>query len=641
MLQDMQKTVESEGKKEEDLFEKFMCYCSGGEGALEASISEGKTQIEQLTSAIERGTAEKSQLDQDLKTHSSDRTAAQGTMKESTAMREKEAAEFAATSGDMKSNIAAMAGALDALKKGLSAALLQTSTGNVIRNIIAHSPAVRPSQRSVLMSFLESGSTEQGGSDTIIGIVEQMKETMEADLADAEKSEAESKSTYETLMTSKKSEIEAAGKAIETKSARAGAVAVETVQAKADLEKTQKAVEEDTAFKANLKKNCATKQKEWDERQKIRAEEIKAISETINMLNSDDALELFKKTLPAASALIQTSASTRSQMRRARTLIEQAMGSDKEHSVTRHLILAAIKSGSGGFEKVNTMIDGMNEVLEGEQVADDKQDVWCLAELDKAKEEAKATEEDIGDLAAAIDSQRDSIETSAAEIAALKKGLEELDKSVAEATEQRKDEHAEYVDETAANQAALELLGMAKNRLNKFYNPTLYKAPEPVAEEEEFFAQRRAAPGPPPETFSGEYKKSESSAGIINMIDEMGKDMEDEMAEAKRDEEEAQKDYEETMNDAATKRTDDSKLMVTKEGEKAEKTTKLEELKETKRTKKGQLEVLEDKIDNLHKTCDFLIAQYAAIKEARTKEEEGLKTAKSVLAGANFGFLQH
>merc|ERR1719191_2016083 len=116
--------------------------------------------------------------------------------------------------------------------------------------------------------------------------------------------------------------------------------------------------------------------------------------------------------------------------------------------------------------------------------------------------------------------------------------------------------------------------------------------------------------------------------------------MKNEMAEAKHDEEVAQKENEKTMNDAATKRSDDSKVMVAKENEKAEKTTRLEELKESKRTKKGQLEVLEDKIDNLHKTCDFLIAQYAAIKEARTKEEEGLKTAKAVLAGANFGFLQ-
>merc|ERR1719353_2742140 len=315
------------------------------------------------------------------------------------------------------------------------------------------------------------------------------------------------------------------------------------------------------------------------------------------------------------------------------------MGSDKEHAVNRRLILTALRSGTGGFEKVNTMIDGMNEVLEGEQVQDDKQDVWCLAELDKAKEEAKATEADVEDVKAGIEEQRDAIETTAGEIEELKKGLEELDKDVAEATETRKDEHAEYVDTAASNQAAVELLGMAKNRLNKFYNPTLYKEPEPVAEEE-FFAQiSRADPGAPPETF-GEYKKSESSSGVINMIDEMIKEMKDDMAEAKRDEEEAQKDYEETMNDAATKRADDSKLMVTKEGEKAEQTTKLEELKESKRTKKGQLEVLEDKIDNLHKTCDFLIAQYAAIKEARIKEEEGLKTAKSVLAGANFGFIQ-
>merc|ERR1719454_2558091 len=291
MLQDMQKTVESEGKKEQDLFDKFMCYCSGGEGALDASIKEGTAQIDQLTAAIERGTAEKSQLDQDVATHKSDRESAEKTIKESTAMREKEAAEYAATSGDMKSNMNAMDGALESLKKGLSASLLQTGVGALLRNVVKTSPAVRNAEREMLLSYLETGSGLEGGSDQIIGIVEQMKETYEADLAEAEGKEAESKTTYETMMTSKKAEIEAAGKAIESKTARSGTVAVETVQAKADLEKTQKAIEEDTEFKANLKKNCATKQKEWDERCKLRAQEIQAISETIEMMNSDDALE--------------------------------------------------------------------------------------------------------------------------------------------------------------------------------------------------------------------------------------------------------------------------------------------------------------------------------------------------------------
>merc|ERR1719478_467469 len=192
---------------------------------------------------------------------------------------------------------------------------------------------------------------------------------------------------------------------------------------------------------------------------------------------------------------------------------------------------------------------------------------------------------------------------------AIKAGLVELDKSVADATEQRKEEHEDFVEESANNQAALELIGMAKNRMNKFYNPTLYKEPEKKADEEEFFAQvalRAAQPGPAPETF-GEYKKSESSAGVIGMMDDIIRDVEKDLAEAKRDEEEAQKDYEEEMNDAATKRSEDSKLIVTKEGEKAEKTTKLEETKEAKRTKSDQLDVMEAKQDNLHKTCDFLI----------------------------------
>jgi len=184
---------------------------------------------------------------------------------------------------------------------------------------------------------------------------------------------------------------------------------------------------------------------------------------------------------------------------------------------------------------------------------------------------------------------------------------------------------------------------MAKNRMNKFYNPSQYQEPEKKAEEEDFFAQvtiRSASLGPAPEAFV-EFKKSEGSGSIIGLMDEMIKETEQDMAAAKRDEEEAQKDYETEMNDAATKRADDSKLVVTKEGEKAEKTEALEQAKESKRTKNGALEVLESQIENLHKTCDFLVEHYKGIKAERAKEEEGLKASKMVLSGAKLGFLQN
>merc|ERR1711865_1240720 len=66
------------------------------------------------------------------------------------------------------------------------------------------------------------------------------------------------------------------------------------------------------------------------------------------------------------------------------------------------------------------------------------------------------------------------------EIAALTAGIKALDKSVAAATQQREDENAEYKALVASDTAAKEVLAFAKNRLNKFYNPKLYKAPPKV-----------------------------------------------------------------------------------------------------------------------------------------------------------------
>jgi len=240
----------------------------------------------------------------------------------------------------------------------------------------------------------------------------------------------------------------------------------------------------------------------------------------------------------------------------------------------------------------------------------------------------------------------DAIATTTSEMDALKQGLEALDKSVAEATEQRKKEHAEYTSTAAANQAAVELIGMAKNRMNKFYAPSQYKAPPTTTESSSPYGlvqvslhSRRADPGPAPETF-GEYKKSESSGGVMSMMDQMIKDVEMDLQAGKIDEEHSQEDYEEAMKDAAVKRSEDSKLMITKQEEKAELAGKLEELQEGKRTKNGQLGNANDTLNDLHKSCDFLLDNYDSRKESRTKESDGLKQSKAVLSGAKMGFLQ-
>merc|ERR1719428_1246416 len=103
------------------------------------------------------------------------------------------------------------------------------------------------------------------------------------------------------LVAAKTKEVEALTVEIEAKSVRLGDVSVELATMKNDVEDTTEAVAEDTKFAADLDKQCATKEAEWDERCKLRSEEILAIADTIKILNDDDALELFKKTLPGSA----------------------------------------------------------------------------------------------------------------------------------------------------------------------------------------------------------------------------------------------------------------------------------------------------------------------------------------------------
>merc|ERR1719161_2677525 len=138
-----------------------------------------------------------------------------------------------------------------------------------------------------------------------LGILKQMKETMEADLADMIEQEKSAKADFDALVASKEKEIAAATKAIEEKTARVGEVSVELVNLKEDQEDTSNSLAEDTKVLQNLEKTCEAKKKEYEAVAKTRSLEMVALADTIKMLNDDDAQDLFKKTLPSAAAFVQ------------------------------------------------------------------------------------------------------------------------------------------------------------------------------------------------------------------------------------------------------------------------------------------------------------------------------------------------
>merc|ERR1719247_1365079 len=147
---------------------------------------------------------------------------------------------------------------------------------------------------------------------------------MNANLADATGTEDESVKAFDTLVAAKTKEIEALTASIEDKTKQIGDLGVQIVQMKEDLSDAEDSLLEDKKFLAELEKGCATKEKEWAEICKLRSEELLALADTIKILNDDDALELFKKTLPGSASFMQLTKSASSVKAKALDVLEQA-----------------------------------------------------------------------------------------------------------------------------------------------------------------------------------------------------------------------------------------------------------------------------------------------------------------------------
>jgi len=673
LLQSMQTKVQDEGAQELELYKKFMCYCKTGGGDLSGSIGAAEEKIPAVTSDIEESEAKLSGAKANLKQAQSDRTAAKAAKAQATAIREKEAAAYASLKADYDTNIAAIVKATDAISKGVAGSFLQSPAAQVLQRVVSKGDMPEADQEAVT-AFLSQSTSYAPQSGEIIGILKQMGDTMSASLSDATSAEQGAIKTYQGLMQAKTKEVAALTSTIEAKTQQIGELGVTIVTLKEDLADTQETLGEDKTFLAGLQKSCATKTAEWEERSKTRADELVALADTIKVLNDDDALELFKKTLPSASAsFLQVDASQRSSVASAlRSALQKANAQDRPGLELIMLALTGKKSaGAAGFEKVIKMIDNMVKILGQEQADDDDKKEYCGRQFDASDDRKKALERAIAGEEAAIATAKETISTLVQEIASLTAGIQALDKSVAEATAQRKDENAEYKALIAANTAATRVLEFAKNRLNQFYNPKLYKPPAKVelSSEDRVYSsmggvlttaapggiantgitvlaqvsehkQRKEAPPPAPASWNAYATKSGENTGVIAMIDLLIKDLAKEITEAETEEKDSQADYEQMMRDSAAKRTTDSKALAAKGSAKADMEAELQA--HTKQHADGAKELMATMkyISSLHAECDWLLQYFDVRKEARAGEVDSLKKAKAVLSGADYALLQ-
>jgi len=272
--------------------------------------------------------------------------------------------------------------------------------------------------RQEILEFLSAGQSSEYApqSGEIVGILKQLMETFAKDLAEETAAEEAAVKAYEELVSAKKKEISALTSAVEAKTVQSGELAVSIVNMKNDLSDTEDALLADKQFLEDLSKNCEAKAAEWDEIVKTRAEEVKAISETIRVLNDDEALGLFKSTLPsAASSLIQVKVSAASLQARALAILHGTQHSTRTPSRHLDFIALALHGKKIEMAKVIGMIDEMVALLKKEQTSDDEKKSYCLSEFDTSDDKKKGLERAVSDSEASIASAEESIATLTAD----------------------------------------------------------------------------------------------------------------------------------------------------------------------------------------------------------------------------------
>jgi hypothetical protein len=470
-------------------------------------------------------------------------------------------------------------------------------------------------------TFKQSYAPQSG---EIFGILAQMKETFETNLASSQKEETANQKAYEDLKAAKEEEIAAGQAQIDAKTAELADTDEKNAHSKEDLEDTKTSLAADEEFLMMLKEKCSMTDSEWEERQKTRQLEMEACSKALAILSGDDAHDLFTRTFN----FIQAENKVQSARRTKASAVIAAVATKFNNPRLSNL---AYKVKLDAFTRVKKAIDDMVAELAKQQEDEVKHKDFCVDEFNTNQLQTEKKERKKQDLQAKIEDLKMTISTLTKEIDTLKSEISEMQVQLKRAGEDREKQNKEFQMTVADQRATQKLLQAALGVLQDFYGKAAAAA----------LLQKQEPAGPPPPPGFEAYKKNESAGGVMGMIKQISEDAKTMENEAIRGESDAQQAYEDFVKETNASIETKSKEIVNKTEEKAKAEADQVEAEEGLESTMLELEQLANYNAELHQSCDFVMKNFEVRQTARSEEMEALKQAKAILSGAKFEeFLQ-
>merc|ERR1719160_1231723 len=289
----------------------MVCWCEAGDKEKTKSIADAEQHLADLTASIEELTANSARLTTEISNLEKEVKANGQALDQATALRQKELAEFVAEEKDSVQSISGLKAAIVAISKHHAGASMledKTALKQVADMLGSHmgrykmilAGVVTPTQKKTVSAFLQQKNNYAPQGGEIFGILTNMKESFEANLATAQKNEAD--------------EIANGNAQIDSKTVERATADEKCAADKQDTEDTSKTLAADQEYLAMLKETCANMDSQMEERVKTRNEEIEACSKALAVLTGDDARDTFSRTL----GFVQTRSSSSDKDRRAK-----------------------------------------------------------------------------------------------------------------------------------------------------------------------------------------------------------------------------------------------------------------------------------------------------------------------------------
>jgi len=633
MLEDMHAKGVAEKEAEAAAQQEYTQFCKDTAWDKTTSIKTGKATIEELTADIGKAGADILVATKEIAALDADLTQWTQDVKRETDIRDEAHKVFSATHEDYTEAIDAVERALSTLKSGASAAgaasLLQL--GSMGR--------VSAKDKKLIMSFLqtsnprnallqdaeeiESGDEQpqakevayESSSGGVIDMVEKLGEKFNEERAALETQESNDKFNYDMMMQDLNSQIEKATEERDGKVAMKASTEESKASDEGDLSDTKASLAEDEKFLSDLTAECESKAMEIENNQKVRQEELDAITKAIEIMKSD-AVSLMQMSSRMTS-LVQLRSSA-SSMSAAQQAVVVFLEDKAERTNSRILQLLASKAAADPFKKVIKMIKDMITKLVEEANEEAEHKGFCDQEMGANKATRDSKTEEVALLKAKTEELAADIAKLAQQIKSLSEAVVAIDAAVQKATADRTEEKArntQTIEDAAAGKTAV---GQALKVLKDFYE----KAGSAVMLTQIQATGKARAP------YTGM-----GGGGVLGMLEVCQSDFARLESETTSAEATAAREYDEFMADsAADKETKDK-------DRKDKKTTQTDKEWDLSRAKKD-LAGVQDELDaamayyeKLKPSCVDAGETYEERVARRKEEIESLKEALKILNG--------